>query len=75
MGGPAKACWNLMVPSDLAAGNAAGGQHPIHTAERENEVCVCVCLGVFISLHVKLKLVCVFLCPGVLSALRFQYFQ
>lgn len=31
-----------MVPSDLAASNAAGGQHPIRTAEREHEVCVCL---------------------------------
>lgn len=40
-----------MVPSDLAAGNATGGQLPIHTTEREHEVCVCkyVCLFVFTS--------------------------
>ena len=61
-----------MVPSDLAAGNAAGGQHPIRTAERENEVCVSGFACVFISLHVKLELVSVLSCLSVLSALRFQ---
>lgn len=31
----AKVCLNLIVPSDLAAGNAAGGQHRFHSAEEE----------------------------------------
>ena len=46
IGGGGKSMLNFNGALDLAAGNAAGGQHPIHTAEREHEVCVCGCVCV-----------------------------
>lgn len=51
-GGPAKACWILMVPSDLAAGDAAGGQHPIRTAEGEHEARARACVWVVVCVYI-----------------------
>lgn len=59
-----------MVPPDLAAGNAAGGQLPIRTTEREHEVRVSVSVCVSVCFHILLESESVLLALSVISVLR-----